>query len=334
MTAKSSMVEKSFAQAMVDAIAFTLRSEPNSIVIGRGLTGHGSEMNAEQLLHDEFGDRIIDPPTSESLVVAVGTGAATAGFKVFVHLGTASFAFEAVNQIVNEAANVHYMSGGQLTAPVVFQMYHGIRGGGGPQHSHSPQAMYANCAGLNVLLPSSPADVQGLLRTAMKANNPAILMNHSRLLPMRGPVPEDDFEIPFGTADIKRAGRDVTVVATSHMVNEALTAAEALAADGIDIEVVDPRTAVPLDRERICASVRKTGRLVVADEANLTCSIASEIAASVAELAFDALKAPILRVARPDVPIPYSPPLEKYLTPHAEKIAAAVKAVMGKSARS
>jgi pyruvate dehydrogenase E1 component beta subunit len=126
----------------------------------------------------------------------------------------------------------------------------------------------------------------------------------------------------------------VTVVATSHMVNEALTAAEALAADGIDIEIVDPRTAIPLDRERICASVRKTGRLVVADEANLTCSIASEIAASVAELAFDALNAPILRVARPDVPIPYSPPLEKYLTPNAEKIAAAVKAVMGKSARS
>jgi pyruvate dehydrogenase E1 component beta subunit len=334
MTAKSSMVEKSFAQAMVDALAFTLRSEPNSIVIGRGLTGHGSEMNAAERLHDEFGDRIIDPPTSESLVVSVGTGAATAGFKVFVHLGTAAFAFEAVNQIVNEAANVHYMSGGQVTAPVVFQMYHGIRGGGGPQHSHSPQAMYANSAGLHVLLPSSPADVQGLLRTAMKGNNPVIFVNHSRLLSMRGPVPEHDFDIPLGMADIKRAGRDVTVVATSHMVNEALTAAGTLAADGIDVEVVDPRTAVPLDRERICESVRKTGRLVVADEANLTCSIASEIAASVAELAFDALKAPILRVARPDVPMPYSPPLEKYLTPDAKKIAAAVKAVMGKSARS
>jgi acetoin:2,6-dichlorophenolindophenol oxidoreductase subunit beta len=333
MSGDAAMIEKSYAQAMVDALAFTLRGDPSSIVIGRGLTGHGSEADAERPLHEEFGDRIIDPPTSESLVVAVGTGAAAAGLKAFVHLGTASFAFEAVNQIVNEAANVHYMSGGQLTAPVVFQMYHGIRGGGGPQHSHSPQAMYANCAGLHVLLPSSPADVQGLLRTAMKGNNPAILMNHNRMLGLRGPVPEGDFEIPFGTADIKRAGRDVTVVATSHMVNEALKAAEAVAADGIDVEVVDPRTAVPLDIEGICASVRKTGRLVVVDEANITCSIASEIAASVAERAFDALKAPIMRVARPDVPMPYSPPLEKYLTPDAEKIARAVRAVTGRPAR-
>jgi acetoin:2,6-dichlorophenolindophenol oxidoreductase subunit beta len=150
---------------------------------------------------------------------------------------------------------------------------------------------------------------------------------------MRGQVPEDDFEIPFGTADIKRAGRDVTVVATSNMVNEALTAAEVLAGESIDVEVVDPRTAVPLDKERICGSVRKTGRLVVVDEANLTCSIASEIAASVAELAFDALKAPIMRVARPDVPMPYSPPLEKYLTPDAAKIADAVRVVTGRPAK-
>ena len=333
MTKASAMVEKSYAQAMMDALVFTLDSDPRSVVIGRGLTGHGSEADAERVLHEKFSERIIDPPTSESLVVAVATGAATAGSRVYVTLGTASFAFEAVNQIVNEAANVHYMSGGQLIAPVVLQMFHGIRGGGGPQHSHSPQAMYANCAGLAVLLPSSPRDVQGLLRTAMKGNNPTILMNHSRLLPMRGPVPEDDFEIPFGAADIKRAGRDVTVVATSNMVNEALKAADALAGEGIDVEVVDPRTAVPLDKERICASVRKTGRLVVVDEANLTCSIASEIAASVAELAFDALKAPIARVARPDVPMPYSPPLEKYLTPDAGKIADAVRAVTGRSAR-
>ncbi|HEX2726632.1 MAG TPA: transketolase C-terminal domain-containing protein [Beijerinckiaceae bacterium] len=327
------MVEKSFAQAMVDALAYTLRTEPNAFVIGRGLTGHGSEADAERPLHEEFGARIIDPPTAESLVAAVGAGAAAAGFKVFVHLGTASFAFEAVNQIVNEAANIRYMSGGQLSAPVVFQMYHGIRGGGGPQHSHSPQAMFANCAGLQILLPSSPADAQGLLRTAMAGSDPAILMNHNRLLGLRGDVPAGDFRIPFGMADIKRKGRDVTVIATSYIVNEALKAAESLAADGVDVEVVDPRTAVPLDRERICDSVRKTGRLVVVDEANMTCSIASEIAATVAELAFDALKAPILRVARPDVPMPYSPPLEQYLSPNAAKIAHAIKTVIGRPAQ-
>lgn len=324
------MLEKSFAQAMVDGLSLSLDSDPNVVVIGRGLTGHGPEAEAERALYARHADRISDPPTSEGVVASVGIGAAMAGARPFVHFGTAVFAFEAWNQIVNEAGNIHFMSNGQLKVPVVFHMFHGIRGGGGAQHSQSPQAMYANCPGLEVVLPSSPADMQGLLRTAFKSDNPTIMITHTKLLGMRGPLPDGDFAIPFGKADVKRQGRDVTIVATSLMVRESLKAAEQLAKDGIDAEVIDPRTVVPLDMDAICSSVRKTGRLVVVDEAPRTCSVASEIAAGVAEQAFDALKAPIVRVTRPDAPVAYAPPLEDYVTPTPDKIAAAVKKAVAK----
>jgi pyruvate dehydrogenase E1 component beta subunit len=226
---------------------------------------------------------------------------------------------------MSETANVSAMSNGQLRAPLVLHMYAGIRGGGAGQHSSSPQAMYANSAGLELVLPASPADAQGLLRSAIKSDNPTVVITHTKLLSMTGDVPDGDFTVPFGKARIARDGRDVTIVTTSLMVREALKAAEALARDGIETEVVDPRTIVPLDAEAICASVRKTGRLVTVDEGNALCSIGSEISALVAEHAFDALKAPILRVARPPVPIAFSPPLEAYVTPNAEKVEAAVR---------
>jgi pyruvate dehydrogenase E1 component beta subunit len=326
------MVQKSFASAMIDALSFSLAADPSVIVVGASsfLLDRGLSAEEEQRLFDRYGSRLIDPPTSESLVTSLGIGAAAAGLRPFVNFGTASFAFEACNQIVNEAGNLRYMSAGQINAPVVFHMFHGIRGRGGAQHSQSPQAMYANCAGLQIVLPSSPADAQGLLRNALKNSmDPTVLITHTKLLKLVGDTPEGDFTIPFGKAEIKRAGRDVTVVATSLMVSEAMRAAVQLASDGIDIEVLDPRTIVPLDREALCASVRKTGRLVVVDEANRTCSIASEIAATVAEEAFDSLKAPILRVARPDAPIGYSPPLEDYATPDANDIVRAVRKICG-----
>jgi pyruvate dehydrogenase E1 component beta subunit len=188
--------------------------------------------------------------------------------------------------------------------------------------------MVANSGGLELVLPATPADAQGLLRSAIKSDNPTVFITHTKLMNLVGDVPDGDFTIPFGEAAVARAGRDVTIVATSLMVQQALKAAEALARDGIDAEVIDPRTIVPLDRATICASVRKTGRLVVVDEANRTCSIASEIAALVAEEAFGALKAPIRRVARADAPVAFSPPLEAYVTPTAEKIAEAAKAVL------
>jgi pyruvate dehydrogenase E1 component beta subunit len=323
------MTEKSLAQAMVDALTYSMASDPNVVVVGNSFTGYGPEGNATQALFAKYRDRVVEPPTSEGVIASMAIGAAMAGSRPFVHFGTAVFAFEACNQILNEAGNVHFMSGGQSRVPLVFHMFHGIRGGGGAQHSQSPEAMYANAAGLQVMMPSTPADAQGLMRSALKGANPVIFLNHTKLLAVRGEVPDGDFTIPFGNADVKRAGKDVTVVATSLTVQVALKAAELLAREKIDVEVVDPRTIVPLDRAGICASVRKTGRLVVLDEANKTCSVAAEIAATVAEEAFDALKAPIVRLTRPDAPVAYSPPLEEYVTLTPEKVAAAVRRAMG-----
>jgi pyruvate dehydrogenase E1 component beta subunit len=324
------MPTKSFAVAMIDALAYSLKADPNVVIIGAHsfLSDRGLRPEDERALWDGFPGRLIDPPTSEGVTTSLVTGAAMAGMRPFLNYGTATFAFEAFNQIMSETANVHAMSGGQLRAPLTLHMFAGIRGGGAAQHSSSPQAMYANAAGLELVLPASPADAQGMLRSAIKSDNPTVVITHTKLLAMTGEVPDGDYTVPFGQARIARDGRDVTIVATSLMVREALKAAEALAKDGIEAEVVDPRTIVPLDGDGICASVRKTGRLVTVDEGNALCSIGSEISALVAEHAFDALKAPILRVARPPVPIAFSPPLEAHVTPNAEKIEAAVKRVM------
>ncbi len=190
--------------------------------------------------------------------------------------------------------------------------------------------MLWNAAGLEIVLPSSPYDVKGLLRSAIKSDNPTVFINHARLMDIEGDVPEGDYSLPFGKADIKRSGRDVTVVATSFVVQTALIAAEELAVEGIEAEVLDPRTLVPFDRATLIDSVRRTGRLVIVDETNLSCGVAAEVAAIVAEDGFEFLRAPIARVTRPDVPTPFSKPLEDAITPSAEKVAAAVRRVLGR----
>jgi pyruvate/2-oxoglutarate/acetoin dehydrogenase E1 component len=324
------MPTKSFAVAMIDALAHSLRSDPNVVIIGAHsfLSDRGLRPEDERALWDAFPDRLIDPPTSEGVTTSLVTGAAMAGMRPFLNYGTATFAFEAFNQIMSETANVHSMSNGQLRAPLTLHMFAGIRGGGAGQHSSSPQAMYANAAGLELVLPASPADAQGLLRSAILSDNPTVVITHTKLLRETGEVPDGDYIVPFGKARVAREGRDLTIVATSLMVREALKAAEALAKDGIEAEVIDPRTIVPLDADGICASVRKTGRLVTVDEGNALCSIGSEIAALVAEHAFGALKAPIARVARPPVPVSFSSPLEAAVTPNADKIVAAARKVV------
>lgn len=275
-----------------------------------------------------FPDRVIAPPISELAFCGVAIGAAMAGLRPIVDLITASFAFEAWPQIVNEAANAFYMSGGQTRAPVVFHLLHGIRGAGAAQHSHSPQAMFWNCPGLKIVLPSSPRDVKGLLKTAAASDSPTIFIDHVLLFEERGAVPETDEAIPFGQAEIKRAGADVTVVATSLMVQRSLAVAERLAKEGIHVEVVDPRTIVPLDFETIMASVEKTARVVVVDECHQSCGVAAELVARIAEAGFDKLKAPIRRVATLDVPVPYSPPLEEFVSPSEARIAEAIRAAV------
>ena len=322
------MTTKSYAEAFMDGLYGMMQSEPRLSIIGRGILGHGAHSNHEKPLHRDFADRITDPPTSEGAVVSMAIGAAMAGERMFHSLGTASFALEAVNQFLHEAAPAHYMSNGQVKVPVTFQMFHGIRGGGAAQHSASPQAMFVNCPGLEVVMPSSAADVKGLIRSAIKSDNPTFFLMHSDLLGVEEDVPDGDYDVAFGVADVKCDGKDVTVVATSRMVQIALQAAEKLSVDGISVEVVDPRTAVPLDIDGICASVEKTGRLVTVDEAPGMCSIGSEIAASVCERAFHALKAPIARVARAHVPAPFSPNLEAFITPSPESVAAAVRKVL------
>ena len=322
------MGKQSYAAALVDALHDSLRTDPRVSIIGGYVLGLGPQRTLTERLKRDFPDRVFDPPTSEAGNAAVGVGASMAGMRPFVDLGTGSFTYLAWSQITNEAAVAHYMSNGRLTAPVTFHMLHGVRGGGAPQHSQSPHAMLWNAPGLEIAAPSTAADVYGLIRTALASPNPTVVVSHAKLLGIETVVPEQKSPIPFGRADIKRAGRDVTVVATSLMVHYCLAAAEALAKEGIDVEVVDPRTLVPLDEKTILDSVSRTGRLVVVDECPLRAGIASEIAATVAERGFRYLKAPIVRVTRPDVPVPYSLPLENFVTPDPEKIASAVRRVL------
>jgi len=318
----------SYAAAIVEALRTSLAEDPRVSLVGSYVLGLGPKRVLMDPIRAEFPDRIYDPPTSEAAIVSVGAGAAMAGARPFVDIGTASFSYVGWSPLVNEAAVAHHMSNGAVRVPVVYHMLHGLRGGGAAQHSHSPQAMLWNAAGLEIVLPSSPYDVKGLIRSAIKSNNPTVFVNHARLMDIEGDVPEEDYAIPFGRGDIKRKGRDVTLIATSYIVQTALAAAETLAGEGIEIEVVDPRTLVPLDRDLLLQSVGRTGRLVVADETNLSCGIASELSAIVAEHGFRSLRAPIMRVARPNVPTPFSQPLEQAITPTSDKICDAVRKIM------
>src|SRR5205807_4958045 len=269
------------------------------------------------LLKEFGGERVKATPITEAALTGMAIGAAGCGFRPIVDWRQVTFCFVAMDQIVNQAAKIHYMFGGQVSFPI---LYRAAVGGGGlvaAQHSQSPYSMFMNVAGLKMFLPSTPYDIKGLLKTAIRDNNPVISFESSRLMTRKGPVPEESYTIPFGQADIKREGSDVTVVALPWLVHEALAAAEELSREGISVEVVDPRTLVPLDKETIRNSVQKTGRLVIADEAGPTAGFSAEIAAVCTEDAatFARLKAPVKRVCALQVPIPYSPILESHVFP-------------------
>ena len=319
------MRELSYAEALVESLSEVMEEDERVHLIGSYFLGLHPKRVLLNRLREKFGPRVVDPPISEIGYCGLGIGAAMAGLRPIVDVATASFLFQAWPQVVNEAANAFYMTGGQTRVPIVFHLLHGLRGGGAAQHSHSPQAMLWNTPGLEIMLPSSPRDVKGLLKSAVRSDNPTIFVDHVRLFDLEGPVPHGDGAIPFGQAEVKRAGRDVTVVATSYMVQRALQVAEGLAREGIDVEVVDPRTLVPLDEAAILASVAKTGRLLVVDEAFAPCSLGAEIAARVADAGFDDLDAPIRRLNGAFAPTPYSPPLEKAVVPQVEDIARAIR---------
>lgn len=274
--------------------------------------------------------RVRRTPISEAAFTGLAIGAAACGYRPVALWRSVTFAFVAMDQIVNQASKIHYMYGGQATFPVVFRTYFGGGLRMAAQHSQSPYSMYMHLAGLKIVLPSTPYDAKGLLKSAIRDDNPVVSFECSRLDAFEGEVPDGDYTVPIGVAEVKRSGTDVTIVALAYMVRLALAAAEELAKEGISVEVVDPRTLVPLDLETIRASVRKTGRLVIVDEAPPTCSAAAEIAAVVVEDAstFLALKAPIRRVCAASVPVPYSPPMEDFALPDQARIVAAVQAGM------
>jgi len=322
------MPVQSYAEALVDALYDSLAADPRVSLIGSYVLGLGPQRQLMDRVRRDFRNRIVDPPTAEAGAAATGVGAAMAGVRPFVDLGTGSFPYLAWSQIVNEAAVGHYMSGGKITVPVTFHLLHGVRGGGASQHSHSPQAMMCNAPGLEIAVPATAADVYGLVRSAFASANPTVIVSHAKLLGIESEVAVDRQPIPFGRAEVKRGGRDVTIVANSLMVHYSLAAAAELARDGMDADVVDLRTVAPLDERAILDSVARTGRLVVVDECPLRCGIASEVAAIVAEHGFGLLRAPVQRVTRAQVPVPYSPPLEAAVTPDAAKIAAAARRVL------
>lgn len=317
-----------YAEALAAAVHESMAADPSVVLVAGSMMGLAGSAPMAPVRAD-FADRILEPPISEAGLAGICIGAAMNGARPILPFGTGSFSFRAWDQILHEAGSCHYMSNGATTVPMVFHMLHGLRGGGAAQHSYSPQAMMWNCPGLEIVLPSSPADVKGLFRTAIKSNNPTLFIDHAKLTVTEGEVPDGDYDIPFGVADIKRAGGDVTIVATSLQVLTALEAAETLAAEGIEAEVVDLRTLAPFDADTVLSSVAKTGRLAVVDECTPYCSVASEVAAMVAEDGFDLLKAPIRRINRLAAPTPYAAVLEEAIAPTAGRVADAVRALVG-----
>lgn len=321
------MRRMSYAEAVVEALRCAVEQDERVHLMGQyflGLTPHRTMVGD---LYRQYPERVYFPPIAELGYVGCGIGAAVAGLRPIVDCATASFTFQAFAQILNEAANIHYMSGGQTSVPLVIHYNHGIRGGGAAQHSHSPQAMMWNTPGLEIVTPSDPADVIGLVQTAVASENPTVWADHVRLFDTEGNVPDSVEPIPFGSARIRREGSDLTIFASSWMVLRALEAADELAAEGISAEVIDPRTLVPLDEAAILESVARTGRLVVVDECHRRCGVGGEIVATVAEQLHGDLLAPIRRVATLDVPVPFSRPMEEYVEPTVEKITGAARSL-------
>ena len=323
----------SFAEGLAKAIYESLSADPRVVLIGSGFMGLNTAARAmlEPTLKD-FSDRIHVTPISELALAGAGIGAAMAGLRPVVDLSTGSFIFEAFPQVVNEAANIHYMTGGQTEVPVTFCSLMGMRGAGAAQHSHRTQAMLGQAPGLQILVPAAADDAYHLLKWALlESRNPTVFLNHALLLDETAEVDLDSPMLPVGKARIRRNGRDVSIIASSIMVPRALAAADVLDREhAVSAEVVDLRSIVPLDRETVLQSVARTGRAVIADECHRSFGVAAEIAAILAEDGLASLKAPVRRVAVPDVPIPYSPPLEMELTVTAEKIVVAVLHVLGR----
>ena len=321
------MANAYFMQAMNQALRAAMEEDETVIVLGedvdRGVFG------VTRGLIDRFGaNRIRKTPISEATFVGAAVGAAAAGLRPFAHVMFSSFFYVAMDQVANQAARLRYMSGGQVELPIVYFAGTGPSGSAAAQHSENPHSILMHTAGLKVVMPSTPYDAKGLMIASIRDPNPVVFLADLRLARRREPVPRDAYEIPLGVADIKRSGEDVTVVALASLVHVAVDVADKLEAEGVSVEVIDPRSLVPLDWDTIVSSVRKTGRLVVADPARRLCGMAAEIIAGVTERAWESLRSQPRRVTWPDIPVPFSPALEKVLDIGTDDIDQAVRATL------
>jgi pyruvate dehydrogenase E1 component beta subunit len=318
-----------YTQAINEALAEELERDPTVFYMGEDI-GYGGVFGLTRGLQARFGKaRVFDTPISETLIAGAGVGAAITGTRPIVELQFADFVTVAMDEIYNKAAKWRYMHGGLFKVPLVILAPEGAIGGAGPEHSQCPEALFWSAPGLYVVTPSSPADMKGLLKSAIRDDNPVLVMPHKALLNTSGEVPEGEHLVPLGKAAVCREGSDLTIVAWSAMVAKALEAATRLAPEGINVEVIDPRGIRPFDYEAVIASVRKTGRLIIAHEAPVVGGPGGEVAAVVAERALLFLEAPIKRIGAPDVPIPQSAYLERAIMPQVEHIVAAARELIG-----
>lgn len=323
--------ELTFGQAVREALAEEMRADPSVCIIGEDVAEAGTPFKVLAGLVDEFGpDRVIDSPISESGITSLAVGAAMTGLRPVVDIMFGDFLTLAMDQIVNQAAKVHYMSGGKLKVPLVVRTTLGATRRSAAQHSQSLHAWVSHVPGLKVALPSTPFDAKGLWKTAIRDDNPVIIFEDKLSYQLKGPVPDGEYTIPFGQADIKRPGTDLTIVATSSMVQVALHAAELLDALEISAEVVDPRTTVPLDTRTLVDSAKKTSRVIVVDEGYQRYGVTAELAAVIGEGAFHYLDAPVRRLGALDVPVPFSPVLEDLTVPTSERVVETAKVLCGR----
>ena len=321
------MRETRYVKAINEALLEEMARDERVFVVGEDVGGAGGAFGATRDLLARFGERRVrDTPISESAIAGLATGAAMAGLRPVAEIMFADFLTLAMDQIVNQLAKARYMFGGAYTLPVVIRAACGGGLHAGPQHSQSPEAWFAHVPGLKVVMPATPYDAKGLLKAAIRDDNPVLFLEHKALYAMKGDIPDGEFLVPLGQAEVKRSGTDVTVVATSRMVGQSLEAALALAAEGIEAEVIDLRTVAPFDKEAVFRSVEKTGRLVVAHEAVRAFGIGAEIVAAVCEERSGRLRAPPVRVGAPFVPVPFSQ--EQLYLPAAADVMRAVRATL------
>ncbi len=324
------MATLTIRDALNQALREELIRDENVFIMGEEVAEYDGAYKVTRGLWKEFGDkRVVDTPITELGFAAVGVGSAMAGLRPVIEFMTWNFSVLASDQIINHAAAMHYMSGGQFKVPIVFRGPNGSAYQVSSQHSHALEAMYANFPGLKVVMPSTPADAKGLLKSAIRDDNPVLFFEQERMYGIKGEVPDDeDFTIPLGIADVKREGSDCTIVARSMTVPLALQAAEKVQEEfGVSVEVIDPRTIKPLDVDTIVNSVKKTNRLVIAEESHAFASVGAEISHTIMEHAFDYLDAPVKRISTVEAPMPYAKNLETAALPSVEKIVAAVKEV-------